>query len=184
MLALAGCQGGARETTVARGSTEQLLISTAANRALARYDASAWAGKQVFLGEAYLASLDRGFVLSNLRQRLIQSGAKLVEERARAEVILELRAASLGMTDAAYKVGVPALPVPLFGIADGTFMSPEFTVGFEPQRGWAKLVVWAVDAQGEHLDRQVVWGHSMNSNFYEDVYPGLLQELEGKGASQ
>ncbi|MCA8924440.1 MAG: hypothetical protein KDD82_21700 [Planctomycetes bacterium] len=193
LLCGVGCQGGARTTTVARGATEQLLVSAAARRALVRYDASAWVGKRVFLAEGYYAALDPGYVTSVLREHLARSGATVVASREEAEVTLELRCASLGVTDGRFRVGVPALPIPLPGIDDGTsvagmasgaVLSPEFSIGNDAKRGWAKVVVWACDPEGAHLGRQVLWGHAIDSTFYEDVYPSLLEELRGEGASQ
>src|ERR687883_40332 len=92
MLALlAGC-GTTRMTDTQRTATEQLLISNAVDQAVSQIDFRCLAGKPVFLDPQYLdGTVDRGYLVSSLRQQLLASGCLLQDERAKATYVVEAR---------------------------------------------------------------------------------------------
>jgi hypothetical protein len=114
--ALCGCHT-VRESTPPRTATEQLLLTTAADNALAEQRFSWLEGKRTFLQDKYFESYDKGFVVGLIRERLSASGALLVKRENRAEVIVEIRSGALSMDNSERLVGLPAmtLPVPLAG---------------------------------------------------------------------
>ena len=70
-----------------RTATEQLLISNAVDQAVSRIDFTPLAGKRVYFDAQYLDSpVDKGYVVSSLRQHLLASGCLLQEERSKAAV--------------------------------------------------------------------------------------------------
>lgn len=109
---LCGCTT-VRETTPARTATEQLLLSTAAEKATAdRY--FAWlTGKKVFVEEKYFDSYDKGNAISLIRERISASGALLVKSDDKADTIVEIRSDALSMNNSSTLLGVPAMTVPI-----------------------------------------------------------------------
>src|SRR5438067_7833712 len=112
-LALAfGC-GTTRMTDTQRTATEQLLISNAVDQAVAQLDFRALCGKSVFFDPQYLdTTVDKGYVVSSLRQQLMTSGCVLQEERAKATYVVEARAGGVGTDRHSVMVGVQEMNVP------------------------------------------------------------------------
>src|SRR3954447_10926757 len=74
-----------------RSATEQLLISTAADRALAQADLSMVAGKKVFVDRSYFDAEDEDYVVSEMRELITMRGGMLVREFEDADLIVEPR---------------------------------------------------------------------------------------------
>jgi len=177
---LAGCMGTIRSTTTPRSATETLLISNAAQRAVADFDLSAVKGKRVYLDARFLRSVDQGYVESALWQGLAQAGGVLSEGREQAEVVVEIGCAALGTWEGDFELGFPELPVQ--AQPDLAVLSPELTLGYSPRQGWAKLQLFGYDAAtgAVCVAPQTVWGASSGRSPYDlfgDVYPKLLDEL-------
>jgi len=116
LATVSGCST-VKETTPVRTATEELLLSTATDRAIepARFP---WLdGKKVFVEDKYFESYDKGHAVGLLRERISASGGLLVKTDDKADVIVELRADALSMDMADLLVGVPgmAVPIPLAG---------------------------------------------------------------------
>jgi hypothetical protein len=114
---VSGCQT-TKDSAPARTATEELLLSTATDRALEHASFPWLAGKRVFVEEKYFESTDKGYAVGLMRERLSASGALLVKTDDKAEVIVEIRSGALSMDTAQMLVGLPAmtLPVPLTGM--------------------------------------------------------------------
>ena len=120
---VSGCST-VKESTPPRTATEELLLSTATDRAIepARFP---WLdGKKVFVEDKYFESYDKGHAVSLLRERISASGALLVKTNDKAEVIVELRANALSMDLADLLVGIPAIPLPI-SLAGPVITTPE-----------------------------------------------------------
>jgi hypothetical protein len=192
-LALAaGCVGNARETTTPRTSTEQLLVSTAAERAVGRLDEKVLAalrGRRVIIDESRYESYDKPYVMSALRHRLAEEDVILApgpdkDQKAPApERVVEVRSGGLGVNDDTFGLGIPALPLP---IPNTTLVSttPALYLFFrDKQQGWAKFQIWVWDrATGEYVASSGdLWGHAYYSqwwfffvgpfDFSNDIYP-------------
>src|SRR5439155_10449112 len=102
-----------RMTDTARTATEQLLISNAVDQAVSQIDFRPLAGKTVFCDPQYLdGAVDRGYVISSLRQQLLAIGATLQDDRAKAEYVVEVRSGAIGTDRHSLLVGVPQMTVP------------------------------------------------------------------------
>ncbi len=88
-FSLAGC-GTTRSTDTTRTATEQLLVSDAIDRAVQSMDVRALAGQTVFLDDSKLAdSVDKNYLISTLRQYLLDSGCQIREKRDDADFVVE-----------------------------------------------------------------------------------------------
>ena len=122
MLFGMGCSN-LKVTEPKRSVAEQLLLSSAADRAIEKADLAELRGKAVYLQERYFKSYDKRFVLGAIREHLARNGALLVGKEGDAEIIVEARNAGLGIETRESLIGIPALnlPVPLAG----ALQSPE-----------------------------------------------------------
>ena len=114
--AVTGCHT-VRQTDPPRTATEELLISTAANRALTNEDFSWVKGKRIFVEDKYFESYDKGFAVSLIRQCLSKNGGLLTSTNDKADLIVELRSGALSINSQETLFGIPAttLPVPVTG---------------------------------------------------------------------
>jgi hypothetical protein len=144
---LLGC-GTTRMTDTQRTATEQLLISNAIDQAVSRIDVRPLAGKRVFLDAQYLdGTVDRGYLVSSLRQHLLANGCLLQEERARAAYVVEARSGGVGTDRHSLLVGVPQTTVPALVPGQPTQI-PEIPFAKKTdQNGLAKVAVFAYNRQ-------------------------------------
>ena len=128
-----------------RTATEQLLITTAADRAIGRMGLSALDGKRVFVDPSHLDGYDKAYVLGAVIDRLGRQGARLVKDEKQAEVIATVRAGALSVDRSEFLVGLPSIPVPVpFA---GPAQLPELALlKRQIQTGIAKLALTAHDA--------------------------------------
>jgi hypothetical protein len=112
-VGVVGC-GATRQTDTTRAATEMLLVSQAIDRAVDRVDMSTLAGHAVYLDVEYLdrATVDRGYLVSSVRQKLLAAGAMLKDDSKQAEYVVELRAGGVGTDRNTFLIGTPALSVP------------------------------------------------------------------------
>lgn len=196
--AATGCIGNIRETTTPRTSTEMLLVSTAAERAVKQYEyPSDLKSKRVAIDDSKFDSIDKNYLVSALRNYVSESGSTLVpvaptktKDAAGKEVevgpdrIIEVRNGSLGIDDHSLGFGIPPLPVPV--------PNTTLTAGPMPglwffwrgkQEGWAKFQLWILDPkQSSYVSKSNdLWGHSYYSkwtilgigpfDWSNDIYP-------------
>ena len=158
MLALGACTT-VRETIPQRSATEQLLISTAVDRAVDGMDLKIPAGTKVFLEAGQLDSSDGKYAAGAIKERLLRSGANLVTDAGRADAIVEVRAGALSIDDKKTVVGTDTfnLPVPFAGEA---VTVPQIALYADKERlGVAKLAAIGyrtsdgrlIDASGPHF---------------------------------
>ncbi|HZD24956.1 MAG TPA: DUF6655 family protein [Alphaproteobacteria bacterium] len=150
LLALAACSTE-RETDPPRTATEQLLISRAADRAITRLNLPIPPGTKVFVDASNFQSIDSGYAIGAIKDRLLRDGAKLVDDKKAAQTVVEIRSGALSIDNQADLVGVPRtkLPIPLAG--DLTI--PEIAIYKERLRqGVAKLAATAYDAKDGALE--------------------------------
>ena len=117
----AGCVNKQRMTEPVRSVGEQLLLSTAFDRALSELDVEAIGrlkGFKVYLSTAYLKTLDQEYLLGSLRDLLLSSGVLVVDDIAQAEMIVEIRSGANSLDSASVTAGIAedqALPNPVTG---------------------------------------------------------------------
>jgi hypothetical protein len=146
---LAGCTIS-RVTDPPRTATEELLISTAADRAADNLQVKIPHGTRVFVDTSQFAGTDDKYALGAITEHILRAGGRLVADRSKADWVLLPRAGALSIDKKQMLVGIPsfAVPVPLMG----TLSLPELALFSEDvTRGTAKFAVVGYDANGGDL---------------------------------
>lgn len=154
LFAGAGC-GTTRQTDTARAATEMLLVSQAVDQAVAQVDFAPLRDKTVFLDVQYLdaATVDKGYLVSSLRQHLLAHGALLRDDRKEAVYVVEPRSGGIGTDRHSLLFGSPQLSIPaiLPGIPT---QIPEIALYKKTdQKGVAKIAVFAYN----RINGRAVW---------------------------
>ncbi len=148
-LAATGCSSF-KTTTTARAATEQGLLSTAAERALAGQVAPEMPYKRVFMDVSEFKGVDSEFALSALRLRLVEQGYRVVAKEDEADLVVYPRSAVAGIDESTFLIGIPALPIPIPGA--GVVTTPEIALFKRfKQIGLARLGAYAVDRDARNL---------------------------------
>jgi len=163
-LLAAGCST-TDMTNPARSVSEQLLLSTAADRALTNGDFSVFSGKKVFFDASYFDSYDSKYVLGAIRDALSSAGALLVDDKTNSTIIVEARSGGLADDSSESLIGIPkmGMPVPL----SGSLSIPELPFyKSQKQRSIAKFVVLAFETKSrQHFySSGPLVGHAYNNN--------------------
>jgi hypothetical protein len=194
-----GCVGGIRDTTTPRTSTEQILISSAAERAIAGFEnvEAELKGKRVAIDDTRFESVDKGYAVSAVRHFVSEHGGFLcalapvkVKDKDGKETelpgpdrILEIRNGGLGINDTSWGLGLPALPLAVPSITITAMTPPLYFFFRGKQEGWAKFQFWIYDPKQEaYVARSKdLWGHTYYSKWYflfigpfdfsNDIYP-------------
>lgn len=141
MVLMSGC-AASKSSNTARTATEQMLISNAVDQSLNKVDFSPFAGHNVYLVDKYVDCVDKSYVISSVRHRILTAGGIMVDDPTRAEIHVELRSGAVGTDTAESFVGIPEVTVP------GMLTLPEVRVlTRSSQIGTAKLGLVAVDAR-------------------------------------
>jgi hypothetical protein len=110
-ICLAGC-ATMKESDTARTGVEQLLISSATDKALAKVDFRPVAGARVFLETKYLDCTDKNYIIVAMHQRIMATGATLVDKAEDSDVVVELTSGAVGTDRTEWFIGVPQIPLP------------------------------------------------------------------------
>ena len=157
-MILAACALGActtiRETAPQRTATEQLLISTAVDRAIAQMTLKIPPGTKVFVNGDQLQGSDDGkYAVGEMKDRLLREGANLVDDKGKADAIVEIRAGALSIDDKQTLVGIDSFdaPVPFAGQA---FKFPQVALYNDKVRqGVAKIAAFGYStSDGKLID--------------------------------
>jgi hypothetical protein len=118
MLALGACTT-VRESSPQRTATEQLLISTAVDRAIAQVNLKIPPGTKVFVDSEQLDGTDGKYAAGEMKDRLLRNGANLVNDKGKADAVVEVRAGALSIDDKQTLVGIDTFdaPIPFAGQA-------------------------------------------------------------------
>lgn len=142
---LSGC-GSTRTSNTLRTATEQMLISDAIDRTVDSIDFTPLADQAVFFDDSRLTDVvDKGYLVSSLRQHLLASGCVLKDKRDDATFVVEPRAGAVGTDNHDLLFGVPALQLPQVPVAAAIPAAiPEIPFAKRrDQRGVAKVAVFA-----------------------------------------
>ena len=123
-----------------RSAIEQLLISSAADRALAQAHWSFVHGKKIFVDRSVYESTDKDYVIGSIRDYVSINGGMLVQKLEDADYILEPRSGALSIDASSSVIGVPAssAPIPFAG----AISLPEIALfKSEKQYSTAKLAI-------------------------------------------
>jgi hypothetical protein len=142
---LPGCTT-ARQTDPQRTATEQLLISTAADRAANSIVLNLGPERKAFLDASNFEGIDGKYAIAAIRSSLLKKGTRIVPEKKDADTIVEIRSGALSIDKHQSLVGIPSvdIPIPLAG----DFGTPEVALyKSEEQEGVAKFAATAYDAK-------------------------------------
>lgn len=157
-----GCTSASSSNT-ARTGTEQMLVSNAIDQSLSKVDFQAFGGHKVFVDDKYLECVDKNYVLSSVRHRVLMQGAQLAPKAEDAELILEVRSGAVGTNTANSFLGIPQIQIP------GLFATPEVKlINRVNQTGTAKIGLVAYDAKTHQVlgDGGVSLAKSDENNWY------------------
>ncbi|KAA5606172.1 hypothetical protein F1188_07025 [Roseospira marina] len=147
-LVLAGLAGCASQnvTTPERSASEQLLISTAADRAAESLAETLPVTGPVYVDAINFDGYDERYAIGAIRDALLRNGARLTQTREAADTIVEIRAGALSIDREEALVGMPSLTLPI-PLSD-TVSTPELAV-FKKDlaQGVAKIAATAYDAE-------------------------------------
>ena len=99
-------------TTTPRSAIEQLLLSGAVDRALAKFELSAVRGANVCLDFTNLKAYDVEYIKAATRARFAELGAVLVDKPADSGFVVEVACGGLGVESKNSVIGLPSLPIP------------------------------------------------------------------------
>jgi len=156
-------------TNPARSAVEQLLISTAADRAIYSLALTNFTDKKVFLDTSYFESYDSKYVIGTIRDALSRVGARVMADATNTDIIIEARSGALSIDSSSSLIGIPnmGVPVPL----SGALQVPEFALyKSQSQYSTAKIVLLAYDT---HTRAHVFSSGSMVGKAYHKYYKFL-----------
>jgi len=110
--AVSGC-ATIKQSDTARTGIEQLLISSAADRALDKFDLRPIAGAKVFVDTQFLDCTDKNYVLVALHERLLANHCTLVGKQDDSDVVVEIGSGGVGTDRDDLFVGFPGMATPL-----------------------------------------------------------------------
>lgn len=170
LIGAVGC-GSVRETLPSRSAMEQLLLSTAADRAVDALPTEGLRDKTVLLDVSDLECLDKPYVVARIREELVSNGARLAAGREDADVILHVASGGLSINKRDYLLGIPAIPLPL---ATETVIFPEAPLfKLVSYRSTAKLLFTAIDPKdnSQAFDLPVCYGKA-SEHFWWLLFTG------------
>lgn len=143
-VVIAGC-ATQEITNPPRSATEQLLLSSAADQAMAGANLSIFAGRTVYFDFTYFDSYDSKYAEGAIRDAFSRVGALMALNNKSADVIVEARAGAYSTDTNTSFFGIPAIPLPIPGTAE----TPEIPqIPFylkQEQIAYAKIVLLAFD---------------------------------------
>jgi hypothetical protein len=149
-----GC-GTTRMTDTTRAASEMLLVSAAVDNAIAEINCTALKGQSVFLDVQYLdGTVDKGYVISSLRQHLLAHGVKLREDRKESDVIVEARSGAVGTDRSSLLLlGTPSMSIPVVVTGQPSQIPEIALIKKTDMKGVAKIAVFAY----ERKTGEAVW---------------------------
>jgi hypothetical protein len=149
LLCLAACST-VRQSAPERTAMEQILISTAADRAAENLIVDMPSGVHAYVDAANFDGVDAKYAVAAIRDRLLRKGVSIVDDRAAADAVIAIRAGALSMDEDQTLIGIPqfGIPIPLAG--ELTF--PEIALYKKArQQGVARFAAAAYDAKTGRL---------------------------------
>jgi len=101
-----------RATSPIRTATEQLLISTAADRAAEKLADQIMPNIRAFLETDLIGVPDASYAALAIRDRFLRRGILLVDDKSMADAVIEVRVGALSTDERSIFLGTPELPIP------------------------------------------------------------------------
>lgn len=149
VLFLAACTTE-RVSAPQRTATEQLLISTAADRAAHNLGLKLPTDRKFFVDATNFEGTDGKYAISAIKDELLRRGVKIVADRNDADGIVEIRSGALSIDQSTAIVGVPQFEIPI--PAAGNFTFPEIALfKKEEKQGVAKFAAFGYSTRTGEL---------------------------------
>jgi len=132
-------------TSPARSATEQLLLSSAADQALATANLSIFAGRKVYFDFTYFDSYDSKYAEGEIRDAFSRAGALMASDNKSADVVVEARAGAFSIDTNAGFFGLPSIPLPIPGTAEEPVTPQVAFYSSQSQVSYAKIALLAYD---------------------------------------
>jgi hypothetical protein len=176
LVSSTGC-GTTKVTGTPRTATEQLLLTNAWDDALRKVDFRPLTGVPVYLDTQYVSAIDQGWIISSIRQAMLQQGVLLRTKPEQAQWVVEARVGAYGTDSYNWFLGIPQTTIPqtITGIPAGTIPQMSFAKR-DNQEAMAKLALFAYDRSSG----QITWhsGPSLATASAKDVYIGGLGPIQ------
>jgi hypothetical protein len=157
LIALSGC-GTIRVTDPAETADQQFLESEATRLAIQSISMAQLRDRKVFVDTTYLSTVRENsdalsfrqvpqqylFLIAELRAKLLLGGARLMEHREDAEVIVEPRTGGIGVNHYEMLLGLASITIPTEGVASVPLQTPELGIlKTTKQFGFASVAIIA-----------------------------------------
>jgi len=159
---LGGCST-TRQTHPARSANEELLISTAVHRAVAKIHPTVPKGTKIYLSARHFsADYDTKYAIGAIQTQLLRDGYRLVSRKSDASTVAAIRSGALSINkESQLWLGIPSitLPVPF----SGPLNTPALNLLKRTKRtGVAELGLTFYDAHSGKLQDYVapIYGYS------------------------
>lgn len=119
-LILCGCTD-IRATSPQRSAEEELLISTAADKAAYKLAQQLPPNISAFVDASHFNAEDSQYAIAAINDQLLRRGIRLADDRAHADTIIEIRTGALSTDEKSTLLGIPPLTLPFFPV--GNFLA-------------------------------------------------------------
>ncbi len=128
------------------------LVNVASSRAVDQLRVDSLRDQRVFVDTSYLygqgiqinTAQDQAFLVGEVRAKLLRSGARLMNTREEANVVVEVRNAILGVDRFEYLLGIPAIRAPGADVESVPLLLPELAILKNlRQRGYSSVALVA-----------------------------------------
>lgn len=143
---LSGCTTNI-QSNPARTATEEMLLSTASDRAAAKLAPYVPKYATVFIDSTNFEGTDSKYAIASIRSHLLQRGIHLVDDKKNATTIIEIRAGALSTDRKTFMIGIPSFNIPV-PMASAPLTFPQVALyGYEEQKGVAKFAFAGYNAK-------------------------------------
>lgn len=179
-LLLSGC-ADPNITRTGRNAIEQLLLSTAVDRSVAKLDFKALSGEKIKIDYTNLTpQVDKNYVQAVLEAHVARAGAVIALKPEDAKYVLRPFSAALATEDNRIMFGTPELPIPIPQVSL-SIVIPELPLFKRVRRiGVCKLAVEILDAKTNQQVSVVgpAISSSLNTNWVVLFFPFTTRDFK------
>jgi len=144
LLLAAGCTT-IKQSDPPRTAEEEMLISSAADRAAVQLSLEIPKGTKAFIDTTNFEGTDSKYAIGAIRGELLEKGVVLADDKKSADIIVEIRSGALSTDNKEVFVGIPSFTVPIPFASTG-LSTPELALyKSADQKGVAKFAANAYD---------------------------------------
>ena len=148
---LSSCTSTRYITQTKRSGVEQLLITRAIDRSLAKIDNLHVNGSRVFVDITSLAPDEAVYLKGALTQWFLENGATVVDKRGKADLIASVLVKCVGTDRIEAGLSIPSLPVPFTGI-----FTPKVNIlTIDRQKGYSEMDIIIYSAKTGKFKQKV-----------------------------